>query len=57
MGHGLYCETVIGKDEPMIVENAISSEVWKDNPNIKLNMIFYFGLPIKWHDGEFFGTI
>ncbi len=57
LGHGLYCETVIGKDQPLHVENALNHDTWKDNPDIALNMIAYYGLPIKWHDDEVFGTI
>lgn len=57
LGHGLYCETVIGLDSELVVENALNSEVWKDNPDVKLNMISYYGLPIKWPDGEFYGTL
>ena len=57
LGHGLYCETVIGKDKELLVEDALKSSEWKDNPDVKLNMISYYGLPIKWPDEEFFGTI
>jgi diguanylate cyclase (GGDEF)-like protein len=57
LGHGLYCETVIGKDKELIVNNALLSDKWIDNPDIKLNMISYYGLPIKWPDNEVFGTI
>lgn len=57
LGQGLYCETVIGKDKELIIINALKIDYWKDNPDIELNMISYFGLPIKWEDGEFFGTI
>src|SRR6056297_1943633 len=57
LGHGLYCETVIGEDEELLVRNAIKNKKWKDNPDVKLNMISYYGLPIKWEDDEFFGTI
>jgi diguanylate cyclase (GGDEF)-like protein len=57
LGNGLYCETVIGKDKELIVNNALLSDKWIDNPDIKLNMISYYGLPIKWPDNEVFGTI
>ncbi len=57
LGHGLYCETVIGENRELLVENAILSDVWNDNPDIDLHMISYYGLPIKWPDNEFFGTI
>ncbi len=57
LGHGLYCETVIGEDRELLVPNALKNKKWKDNPDVKLNMISYYGLPIKWEDDEFFGTI
>ena len=57
LGHGLYCETVIGTDKELLVPNALEEERWKDNPDVKLNMISYYGLPLKWPDDEFFGTI
>jgi len=57
LGHGLYCETVIGTDKELLVDNALNDDKWKDNPDVKLNMIAYYGLPIKWKSGNFFGTI
>ncbi len=57
LGHGLYCETVIGEDRMLHVQNALKEAVWAKNPDVKLNMIAYIGLPIKWPDGRFFGTI
>jgi len=57
LGCGLYCETVIGTDAELVVEDALQTDVWKDNPDVKLNMISYYGLPIKWPDGEFYGTL
>lgn len=57
LGHGLYCETVIGTDKELHVENSLDHEEWKDNPDVALDMISYYGLPIKWPDGVFFGTI
>lgn len=57
LGHGLYCETVIGKDDELLIENAMAHLKWDKNPDIKLKMISYYGLPLKWPDGEFYGTI
>lgn len=54
---GLYCETVIGTKSCLIVPNALKDPLWKENPDIKLNMISYLGFPIIWPDGEIFGTI
>ena len=39
------------------VPNAFSSEKWKNNPDIKLDMISYLGFPILFPDGKAFGTI
>lgn len=57
LGRGLYCETVIGKDDKLFIKNALDENVWKDNPDVALNMISYYGLPIHWPDGKVFGTI
>jgi PAS domain S-box-containing protein len=54
---GLYCETVMGTRRPLVVPDALQDEVWKSNPDIKLGMISYLGVPISWPDGEIFGTI
>jgi len=56
-GSGLYCETVINKQDKLLVTNALKSDLWKNNPDIKLNMISYLGFPIKSPDGTPFGTI
>ena len=42
---------------PLIVPDALQDEAWKSNPDIKLGMISYLGVPISWPDGEIFGTI
>ena len=57
LGSGLYCETVIGTDTQFTIENALEDELWHDNPEIPLNMISYLGVPLKWPNGEVFGTI
>lgn len=57
LGHGLYCETVIGTDKELHVDNSLFYDAWKDNPDVALNMISYYGLPLKWPDGVVFGTI
>lgn len=54
---GLYCETVIGNKSCLLVPNALKDPLWKENPDVKLNMISYLGLPILWSDGEVFGTV
>lgn len=57
LGHGLYCESVIGRNSELMVPDARVDDVWKDNPDIKLGMVAYYGLPINWPDDEIFGTI
>jgi len=54
---GLYCETVMEKNTPLEVPNALKDPMWENNPDVKLNMIHYFGLPFRWPDGEMFGTL
>ena len=57
LGHGLYCETVIDTQEELLVENALTDPDWDRNPDIKLGMISYCGLPLSWPDGTPFGTL
>ncbi len=57
LGHGLYCETVIGTNSELLIDNALKYKEWQDNPDVKLNMISYYGLPLQWPDQDFFGTI
>ncbi len=57
LGHGLYCETVIGENGKLSVENSLNTDIWKDNPDVQLDMISYLGLPIKNPDDTYFGTI
>lgn len=54
---GLYCETVIRTKQPLLVPDALSDPEWKDNPDVKLNMISYLGFPIFFPDGNPFGTL
>jgi signal transduction histidine kinase len=54
---GLYCETVMNTRQPLLVPDASQDEDWKSNPDVKLGMISYLGVPISWPDGDIFGTI
>jgi signal transduction histidine kinase len=56
-GSGLYCETVVTKNHELLVPNALFDEAWRNNPDVRLNMISYLGYPIRWPDGGPFGTI
>jgi len=57
LGSGLYCETVVNTNDKLLIPNALTDEEWKNNPDIKLNMISYLGFPILQPDGKPFGTI
>ena len=57
IGSGLYCETVIKRKDKLLIPNALSDKRWKENPDIRLNMISYLGFPILFPDGKPFGTI
>ncbi|MBB5462290.1 GAF domain-containing protein [Paraburkholderia sp. Cpub6] len=54
---GLYCERVFRTGAPLLVNNALLDAEWNDNPDVKLRMISYLGLPISWPGQEPFGTI
>jgi GAF domain-containing protein len=57
MGSGLYCEEVIKTQSKLLVPDSLSDENWKNNPDVKLNMISYLGFPIRLPDGSPFGTV
>lgn len=54
---GLYCETVMSSQRPLLVPNALEDPAWDHNPDITLGMISYCGLPLTWPTGELFGTL
>jgi len=56
-GSGLYCEHVINSQQQLHVPNALIDEKWQNNPDIKLNMVAYLGLPIIDSEGSPFGTV
>ena len=41
----------------LLVPDALASADWRDNPDVKLDMISYLGFPILLPTGEVFGTI
>ncbi len=57
LGSGLYCETVIKSNDKLHIPNALEDDDWKENPDVKLDMISYLGFPILLPDNEPFGTI
>lgn len=57
LGTGLYCETVMASRALLEVPDALSDPAWRDNPDVKLNMINYLGVPLVWPDDSIFGTV
>lgn len=55
--YGLYCETVIKSQKKLLVPNALTDKNWDKNPDIKLGMISYLGVPINLPNNKPFGTI
>ena len=53
----LYCQGVFENDGELIVEDAPCEPRWRDNEDLEHGMSFYIGYPLKWPDGEVFGTI
>ena len=48
---------MIQSKQSLTIPNATEDNDWKDNPDVKLNMISYLGFPIHLPSGEPFGTI
>ncbi|UTH74945.1 ATP-binding protein [Chromobacterium sp. IIBBL 290-4] len=57
LGTGLYCETVMSSRAELTVPNALTDPIWDHNPDIKLGMISYMGMPLIWPNEDVFGTI
>ena len=57
VGSGLYCERVVKTRAPLHVPDALADDEWRENPDVKLNMISYHGHPILSPGGGVFGTI
>lgn len=52
----LYCHGVLEGGE-LTVEDAACDPHWADNDDMEHGMSFYIGFPLRWPDGEVFGTI
>jgi hypothetical protein len=48
---------VIKSKKKLLVPDALVDECWKNNPDVKLNMISYLGFPLFCPDEKPFGTI
>lgn len=56
-GSGLYCEHVIKTQKPLEVVNALQDSKWCNNPDLELDMIYYYGVPLNSSQNEPFGTL
>lgn len=54
---GLYCEEVVDKNTYVIIDDARKDSRWQGSPALKQGLISYFGFPIRWPNGEIFGTL
>ena len=57
LGLGVYCETTLSGNKVNFVPDSLSDDGWKDNPSVEFSLISYIGVPIRWPDGELFGTL
>jgi hypothetical protein len=57
LGTGLYCETVMASRALLEVPDALNDPAWRDNPDARLKMIHYLGVPLVWPDDSIFGTV
>lgn len=55
--YGLYCETVIKTQKKLVIPDATLDPQWNHNPDLKLGMICYMGVPINYPDNSPFGTL
>ena len=56
-GEGTYCEEVLGKNTPLLVVDVSKEKQWRKGSAAALGLISYYGLPLQWPDGDFFGSI
>jgi two-component system CheB/CheR fusion protein len=54
---GFYCESVIMSQKQLIVPDARKDALWDHNPDLELNLVSYFGVPVNYPNGTPFGTI
>jgi PAS domain S-box-containing protein len=54
---GMYCDAVLKTRRLLLVPDALADQEWNANPDIKLGMISYMGVPVAWPNGDIFGTI
>jgi len=53
----VYCEAALETDGIAYIDDATKYERWKNGPAMKPGLTSYLGVPLKWPDGDSFGTI
>lgn len=56
-GSGTYCEHVITHSSRLFVNNALEDPEWRENPDVAYDLINYLGYPVRWPNGDMFGTL
>lgn len=54
---GNFCETVIGLNEPLLVSNVETDEVFSEYKDHVINVVSYLGYPLSYGNGTMFGTL
>ena len=54
---GFYCEKVFATGQGLQVPDALADPAWSENPDVRLGLIHYLGVPLIWPDGSKFGTL
>lgn len=53
---GSFFEETFTSDESIYIKDASTSDLWNSSIEVELDMVSYYGVPIKWPDGQYFGT-
>lgn len=54
---GHYCEDVLQRKIPLLIEDARESERWAQSPEAQAGLIAYMGCPLLWPDNSLFGSL
>lgn len=54
---GHYCQRVIESQNSLEVQNAEKELEWQQAPELEFGLISYLGFPLKWPNGDAYGTI
>jgi diguanylate cyclase (GGDEF)-like protein len=52
-----YCVDVIRHKKRLFVHNALEEPRWQNNPDLAFNLVNYLGFPLRWPNGDIFGTL